>query len=300
MVQTGATSRAFPSDPHEPPDIDGDFVGVGMANIAAGVFGGFPVDASPPRTGVVQESGGRSQIAGLVAIAVVVVLLLFGAGLLTNVPRAALSGVLLFVAARIVRVREMRRILAASPVEFALILATAAAIVILPIEAGAAVGIGLSLLYGMWSSVQPRTCELHRVPGSTVWWPTTPTHKGETLEGVSVVGFQAPLTFINADTFRRVIFDRIDHTTAPIRLLVLEATGVIGIDYTAAQAVKAVVEHCHEAGVTFAIARLEAVDAHHAFRRLGLRELIGDDHIFPSVQEAVAALAPDARAVPQA
>jgi SulP family sulfate permease len=206
---------------------------------------------------------------------------------------------LLFVAARIVRVREMRRIFRASPVEFGLILATAGAIVILPIQSGAAVGIGLSLLYGMWSSVQPRTYELHRVPGSTVWWPTTPTLKGETLEGVSVVGFQAPLTFINADTFQRVMLDHIDRAAAPLKLLVLEATGIIDIDYTAAQAVITVVGRCHDAGVTFAVARLEAVDAHHALRRLGVREAIGDDHIFASVQEAVQALAPDAKAAPQ-
>ena len=140
MVQTGATSRAFPSDVDAPPDINGDYVGLGVANIAAAVFGGFPVNASPPRTGVVAESGGRSQIAGLVAVVVVVLLLLFGAGLLTEAPRAALSGVLLFVAARIVRVRDMQRILRASPVEFGLILATTGAIVVLPIQSGAAVG----------------------------------------------------------------------------------------------------------------------------------------------------------------
>jgi sulfate permease, SulP family len=299
MVQTGATSRAFPSDPREPPDISSDYVGVGVANIAAGLFGGFPVDASPPRTGVVAESGGRSQIAGLAAVAVVVLLLLFGAGLLTDVPRAALSGVLLFVAARIVRVQEMRKVLAASPLEFLLIIATTGAIVILPIQSGAAVGIGLSLLYGMWSSVEPRSYELHRVPGSTVWWPTTPTHKGETLGGVNVIGFQAPLTFINADTFRRVMFDHVDRAAGALKLLVLEATGIIDIDYTGAQAFKAVVEHCHEAGAAFAVARLEAVDAHHALRTLGLRDLVGDDHIFPSVEEAVDTLAPDATAVPQ-
>ena len=82
MVQTGATSRAFPSDPGEPPDLNGDYVGLGAANILAGLFGGFAVDASPPRTGIASESGGRSQLAGLFAVAVVVLLLVFGACLL--------------------------------------------------------------------------------------------------------------------------------------------------------------------------------------------------------------------------
>ena len=297
MVQTGATDRSFPSVAGEAPDIDGDFVGLGAANLAAGLFGGFPVNASPPRTGVVSESGGRSQFAGVFAAAVLVLLLTFGTNLLGDVPRAALSGVLLFVAARIVRVREMRRVLFASPLEFALLLATAAAIVVLPIEQGAAVGIALSLIHGMWSSVQPRAFEMHRIPGTTIWWPTTAHHKGERLEGVAVVGFQAPLTFFNAESFRRVLLEQLS-AARPVKLLVLEAAGVIDIDFTAAEAVRAIAARCQEQGVTLAVARLEAVDARHAFQRLGLAALIGDDRVFDSVDEAVRTLAPGAKPMP--
>ena len=292
MVQTGAVSRAFPSDADQPPDVSGDYVGLGFANLAAGLFGGFPVNASPPRTGVVAESGGRSQIASLVAVAVVGVLLVFAAGLLTHVPRAALAGVLLFVAARLVRLRTMRDVLRASPAEFLLILATTAAIVVLPIQIGAGAGIVLSLLNGMWSSVHPRSYRLHRVPGTTVWWPTTPHHTGETLKDVEVVGFAAPLTFFNAAAFSAVIVQALDKTT---KLIVLEATGVIDVDYTAAQAVKTVVRRCHEAGCAFAIARLEAAEARHALRRLGVIDLVGEDHLFETVDAAVTALAPDAK-----
>jgi MFS superfamily sulfate permease-like transporter len=298
MVQTGATSRAFPSDPGEPPDLNGDYVGLGAANILAGLFGGFAVDASPPRTGIASESGGRSQLAGLFAVAVVVLLLVFGARLLTHVPHAALAGVLLFVAARIIRVKQMRAVAASSPVEFALIVATAAAIVILPIQSGAAIGIGLSLLYGMWSSVSPRSYRLHRVPGTTVWWPTTPTAKGETLAGVVVVGFQAPLSFLNADTFRRVILAAMQPGSGAVKLLVLEATGVIDIDFTAAETFKDVIAQAREAGVIFAVARLEAFNAQAAFARLGLDAALGPDRMFNSVSDAVATLAPDATPEP--
>jgi MFS superfamily sulfate permease-like transporter len=294
MVQTGATSRAFPSDPGEPPDVNGDYIGLGAANLLAGLFGGFPVDASPPRTGIVSESGGRSQLTGLAAVAVVVLLLVFGTGLLTHVPHAALAGVLLFVAARIIRVKEMRAVAMTSPAEFMLILGTAAAIVVLPIESGVAIGIGLSLLHGMWSSVNPRSYRLHRVPGTTVWWPTTPTLKGETLSGVVVVGFQAPLSFLNADAFRRLMLAAMAPAPDPVKLLVLEATGVIDIDFTAAEIFKDVLAHAREAGVIFAVARLEAYDAQGAFERLGLRQALGEGRLFNSVNDAIAALAPDA------
>jgi MFS superfamily sulfate permease-like transporter len=298
MVQTGATSRAFPSEPGAAPDVNGDYVGLGVGNLLAGLFGGFPVDASPPRTGIVRESGGRSQLAGLAAVGVVVLLLAFGAGLLTHVPQAALAGVLLFVAARIIRVRDMRAVAATSPAEFLLILGTAAAIVVLPIESGVAIGIGLSLLYGMWSSVNPRSYRLHRLAGTTVWWPTTPTSKGETLDGVVVVGFQAPLSFLNAERFRRVMLDAMAPDPEPVKLLVLEATGVIDIDYTAAQAFKDVIARARAAGAIFAVARLEAYNAQAAFDRLGLRQALGADRLFNSVNDAVAALARDAKPVP--
>jgi len=298
MVQTGATSRSFPSDPGEPPDVDGDYIGLGIANMLAGVVGAFPVDASPPRTGIVSESGGRSQLTGLAAVVVVVLLLVFGAGLLTHVPHAALAGVLLFVAARIIRVRQMRAVAASSPFEFALILATTAAIVVLPIETGVSLGIGLSLLYGMWSSVRPRSYRLHRVVGTTVWWPTTAIAKGETLTGVVVIGFQAPLSFLNADVFRRLILAAMQPGSGAVKLLVLEATGIIDIDFTAAQAFKDVIAHAREAGVIFAVARLEAYNAQAALDRLGLRQALGENRLFNSVNDAITALAPDATPEP--
>src|ERR1700686_1410212 len=103
MVQTAATTRSFPSDPDEPPDVDGDFVGAGAGSMLAGLLGAFPGHARPPRTAIVSETGGRSQFAGLVAAAIVLALVAFGATLLRHVPHAALGGVLLFVALRIGR-----------------------------------------------------------------------------------------------------------------------------------------------------------------------------------------------------
>src|SRR5438094_3533487 len=152
MVQTAATTRAFPSDPDKPADVDRDFLGAGAGSVLAGLFGAFPVNASPPRTGIVSETGGRSQLSGLFAAGIVLALLAFGATLLQHVPNAALGGVLLFVALRIIRVHQIITIYRQSPGEFLLIVATAAAIIVLPIEQGVAVGIGLSLLHGIWTT----------------------------------------------------------------------------------------------------------------------------------------------------
>jgi sulfate permease, SulP family len=110
MVQTAATTRSFPSDPNEPPDVDRDFVGVGVGSILSGLIGAFPVDASPPRTArgfrnrrtlpVRRPRGGgdRDRSAGRSAHRCCV-----------EIPNAALGGVLLFVALRIIRVARSSR-----------------------------------------------------------------------------------------------------------------------------------------------------------------------------------------------
>jgi MFS superfamily sulfate permease-like transporter len=287
MVQTAATTKAFPP-PQGPADAGGDFIGMGAANLAAGLFGAFPVNASPPRTAIAAESGGRSQITGLVAVTAVTALSLFGAPLLRAVPQAALSGVLLFVAARLVRVRDIAAVVVASPAEAGLIAVTAAAIICLPIESGVAVGVVLSLLNGITAQARARVTPMGRIPGTSVWWPLAANRAGETTPDLAVVAFQAPLNFLNADAFAAGMLTAVG--ADGVRLVVLEAAGVLGIDYTAGEAVRRVVAACAQRRVRFALARLESVAAQHALTRLGLRQLIGPDHIFDSVAAAVAAL----------
>ncbi|MEW6638930.1 MAG: SulP family inorganic anion transporter [Pseudomonadota bacterium] len=291
MVQTAATTRSFPSDPDTPPDVDRDFIGVGAGSLLAGLIGAFPVNASPPRTAIVSETGGRSQLAGLTAAAIVLALLAFGAALLRHVPNAALGGVLLFVALRIIRVQQIVTVYRQSLGEFLLIAATAAAIILFPIEQGVGVGIALSLLHGIWSTTRARAHVFERVPGTSIWWPRSPHMPGESEPGVLVMGFQAPLSFLNAEHFRRDVV-ALRQAAAQVHLVVLEATGVVEIDFTAAQVLKDLIRACHEEGVIFAIARLESERAQAALARFGVDQLLGPDRLFHSVEEAVQACRP--------
>ncbi len=291
MVQTAATTRSFPSDPDQPADVDRDFLGAGAGCVLAGLFGAFPVNASPPRTGIVSETGGRSQLSGLFAASIVLMLLAFGAALLGHVPDAALGGVLLFVALRIIRVRQIVTIYRASFAEFMLIVATAAAIVVLPIEQGVGIGITLSLLHGIWSITRARLVEFERVPRTTIWWPASQHLVGERIPDVAVVGFHAPLTFLNASTFRSDVQHILQSASSPPRLLVLEASGIPEIDFTAAQALIDLFKACKGSGVTVAVARLESLRAQDAFERFKIHDVLPRDHVFHSVDESVRALA---------
>lgn len=292
MVQTAATSRSFPDRPDRAPDVDRDFVGIGAGSLLAGLIGAFPVNASPPRTAVAAESGARSQLAGIVSVVAALALLLFGSALLGRVPHAGLAGVLLFVAIRITRVRQMADILRQSPGEFLLVVATAAAIIVLPIEEGVAIGIVLSLLHGIWSITRARATRFVRVPGSSIWWPAHPDLQGEDVPQVLVIGFQAPLSFLNADLFRRDADALLQEAGLSPRLLVIEATGVVEIDFTAAQVLRGVISRARAAGIDVAIARLESERAHAAMLRYGIIDLLGADHLTRSVEEAVRVFGP--------
>lgn len=291
MVQTAATTRSFLADPDKPADVDRDFLGAGAGSILAGLFGAFPVNASPPRTGIVSETGGRSQLSGLFAAAIVLALLAFGATLLRHVPDAALGGVLLFVALRIIRIKQIVTIYRQSFGEFLLIVATAAAIIVLPIEQGVAVGIGLSLLHGIWTTTRARLVEFEHVPGTTIWWPASPHVAGERHADVAVVGLQAPLSFLNAGDFSADVLRVLNGSTPKPKLLVVEATGIIEIDFTAAQMLINLIKQCQEDGVTVAIARLESARAQQGFERFKLYDVLPKERIFRSVDEAIRTLA---------
>ena len=290
MVQTAAVTRSFSGGASDP-DVNRDYLGVGAGSVLAGLFGAFPVNASPPRTAAVVQAGGKSQLGGLTAAAAVLLLAAFGGGLMAQTPTAALAGVLFFVAQRIFHAGDFVRLARRTQAEFALSVLTALLIVLLPIQTGVAIGIFLSLGHGVFMITRARLIPFERVPGTTVWWPAGPDRRGETLPGVLVVGFQAPLSFLNAYSFLRD-FDQALASRGGAKLMVLEASNVVEIDFTAAEIFSAAIRNAHDDGVDFAIARLVSVRAQAALARFGVLEALGPGHLFQSVDEAIQTLGP--------
>ena len=245
MVQTAATTRTFVSDPAVGPDVGRDFIGLGAANLLAGFLGAFPLNASPPRTAVVSETGGVSQFGALICAGLALALAAFGGGLLAHVPHAALAGVLLFVAQRIFRVGTMIDVWRRSSAEFALVVATMLALLVLPIQQGVAIGVILSLLHGVWTTTRARLVEFERIPGTSIWWPASALQRSERAPGVRVVGMQAPLSFLNAYAIQSEIEA---YRAGRLRLLVIEANAVVEIDYTGATVLAALVQRLRAGG----------------------------------------------------
>ena len=288
MVQTAATSRSFSAGGEA--NVDRDYVGMGAGGVFAGVFGAFPVNASPPRTATVAETGGRSQLAGLLAALGVLALLLFGGRLLAQTPTAALGGVLLFVAQRVFKVGEFADIVQRAPVEFVLAVVTMALIVVLPIQQGVAIGIVLSLVHGVSTITRLRLTPFEQIEGGTVWWPVQTREKATSHALVS--GLPVSLSFLNARQFAKDVMAEIESAAGRTRLFVLEASGINEIDYTASSVFRELIVKSRSLGVDFAVARLSSLRARSDLERFGVLETLGGDHLFHSVHEAVSTLSP--------
>jgi sulfate permease, SulP family len=292
IMQTAAVASTFPSDPEQPDDVARDFAAVGAGSILAGLIGSFAVDSSPPSTAIIRDSGGRSQIASLTAVALMIALAVLAAGLMAYVPRAALSGILVYIAIKIFRVGEMIRIYRRGGREILLVAASGGLVVVLPIESGMLLAIVLSFVHSLYIVARPLCVELARVPGTTVWWPPGPSDHREHEPGVLVFAPAAPLNFTNVEGIIDKIRAAIAARRPPVKLLVIEASGIIDVDYTGSQLLQEAIADLRAKGVTVAIARLSHEQAQREAGRSGLTASIGKDHVFMSVEEAVEKLGP--------
>jgi MFS superfamily sulfate permease-like transporter len=289
-LQTSVVVRSFPSDPDAADDVSSDFVAIGLGSILAGLYGAFPVNSSPPRTAVVQGAGGHSQLSGLLAVAVVAVIVAFFARLAAYVPQAALAGVLTFVGLRIFRLRDMLKIARYSGREINFVIAGALLVIVLPIQTGMLLAIMLSLAHGVYLVMWPPATQLFQVRGTTVWWPPTGEHEVVEVPGIVVFAPSAPVNFTNADFIRRRLLAVVAHARPPVKLLVIEASAMTDVDYTGSQMLQATIGELRSRQTDVALARLIGPHAQAAAARSGLIAKLGNDHVFLSVQEAIQAL----------
>jgi len=289
VTQTAATTRAFAERGGYDIDAGRDFLGVGAGSVVAGLVSSFPVDASPPRTAAVASAGGRTQAGALGAAALVVVLIPF-ANVLRNVPLSALAAILIFIALRLFNVRDLVAIARFSNIEFALATVTLLTVVLVGVEQGIGVAVGLAILDRIRVSARPQLHVLGRIPGSTSWQRPDLEPSAARVPGALVALFATPIWYANAIRFRDEVRAALLHAPAPVRVFVLDTVGMSDIDFTGTRALSQVLDLFEHEGIAFGIAR-GGVHLRDSLRRSGLAARIGEDHFFQTVDEAVTALA---------
>jgi MFS superfamily sulfate permease-like transporter len=252
VSQSAATSRDAADDLGVDVVIDRDFFAVGVANALAGLLGAIPVNASPARTDIVRLAKGRSQLVGVVAgVGVLATIPLLGA--MASIPVAALSGILFYIAWRLIRVAALRQIAKINRYEFALALVTTLGVVLIGVEVGVGIAVVLAVFDHTRRSVRPTSIVLGRRPDSTSWEPLG-DDGARPAKHVAVVMFSAPLYFANASLFRSEIHAAL-HAQPEARHLVIDAAAITDIDFTGLQALSKLVLDVEREGMDIAVAR---------------------------------------------
>lgn len=289
LVQSAATCRSLSSGTEAAEALDYDLVGIGAANVAAGLTGSFPVNASPPRSAVVAASGGKSQVTSLVAAAVVVAVIAFATGVLTNLPQAALGAILIFIATRLLDVNDLKQIRRFDAVEFSLTMVTVAVVAVFGIEQGIVVAFVLSMVDRTRLAARPRDAVLQRETGTDHWIPAGAAQPTQRVPGVIVYLPLAPVWFGNAQYITHRIRELVDEAPEPVRAFVIDAAGVADIDFTGARALDEVVKDLRRRGIAVGVARASGL-VPRDLQRSGLLKDLGPASVYSDVESAVKGL----------
>ena len=286
LAQSAATARGFAQRHHELTDQDADILGLSAANAAAAVTGTFVVNGSPSQTAMAEQAGASSQVAQVAFAGTVLLVLLFFTGPLQYLPHCALAAIVFTIAIGMVDVAGLRRIGAESPGEFKLAVGTATAVVVIGVEQGILLAIGLSLLRHVRHSYHPNTSVL-AIDGVGHHAPIPAVAGAQTRPGLIVYEFGADLFYANANRFVEDVRNLVAHAPAPTRWFVVDAGAVTDIDYSAAQTLRDLIADLQQQGVDLALARVRP-GLRADLARHGVIAALGQDRIFGTMHEALA------------
>jgi len=286
FADTSVLSRSYAGRLHVDVDQNRELGVLGVANVAAGVAQGFPISSSSSRTAVAEDVGAKSQLAGLTGAAVLALLLVFGTGLLHDLPTATLAAIVIVAVLGFIDIAGARRLLRWRRSEFVLAMAAFVGVAVLGVLWGVGIAIALSLLNFIRRAWRPHDAVLGRVDNLKGYHDTERHPEARLIPGLVLYRFDAPIFFANAGMFRERIgaLARSDG----VRWIVVAAEPVTDIDVTGGEIVGELNEELAAAGVELAFAELKD-PVRERLRRYGIEEAIGADRIFPTLGVAVAA-----------
>jgi SulP family sulfate permease len=255
-ANTVATARSFAARNHENVETDQEFLGLGAANIASGVFSGIPVSASGARTAVNHTASAKTQVSqlfGALAIAFVLVVL---APLLRYLPVCALAVIISMAVLRLFDYAELRSIWHAWRTEALLAIATVLGVTLLGVLQGLLLAVLLAVANLIRQSALPYDAVLGVAADGSVHDMDRPPQT-EAIPGLLMYRFDAPLYFANASFFRERVMHLIDIADEPVKWFLWDAETITSIDSTAGKMLVDVIADLRRRHITFAIARMK-------------------------------------------
>ncbi len=287
LADTIATSSAFASRSGEGVDGNKEMIGIGAANLAAGLFQGFPVSTSGSRTAVAEQVGAKTQVTGLVGAAAITAMLLLFPGLLRDLPQPTLAAVVIAASLSLADVPGTVRLWNQRHSEFALSIAAFLGVALLGVLPGIAVAVALSVINVFRRSWWPYQTQLGRVDGIPGYHDVSSYPGAQLLPGLVLFRFDAPLFFANTRTFQEQVLKLASTDPAPV-WIVIAAEPITDVDTTAADMLEDLDEGLNARGVSLVFAEMKD-PVREKIERYGLTRTIDPDHFYPTLESAIAA-----------
>jgi high affinity sulfate transporter 1 len=287
LADTISTASAFAERTGQEVDGNGEMLGIGAANLAAGLFQGFPVSTSGSRTAVAERSGAKTQLTGVTGAVLITLMIVFVPGLFRNLPNPALAAVVITAALSLADIPGTVRLWRQRKAEFLLSIAAFLGVALLGVLPGIAIAVGLSILNVFRRSWWPYNTALGRVAGLAGYHDIHSYPDASQLPGLVIYRFDAPLIFANAKTFRDEVKRLAAAEPAP-RWIVIAAEPVTDVDTTASDVLEDLDEELNVRGISLVFAELKD-PVRRKIERYGLTRTIDLAHFFPTIGAAVKA-----------
>lgn len=288
FADTAALSTTFAAKLGDAVDPNQEIIALGAANVAAGLFQGFPMSASSSRTTVADAVGTKTQLTGLVGALAIVFLLIFGTDLLRDLPSATLAAIVIAASLTLFDIDAMRWLWKVRRSEFLLALGALLGVTLVGVLEGIVIAVALSLMNFIRRAWRPYDAILGRIKGVRGYHDVERHHDAERIEGLIIYRFDSPLFFANAEHFERRVARAVRSAPWPVRWVVIAAEPITDIDTTAADAMIEILEEFEARDIRLVFAELKG-PVKDRLRAYGLYDRIGDDYIFPTIGSATSA-----------
>jgi high affinity sulfate transporter 1 len=287
LADTISTSSAFAARTGQEVHGNQEMIGIGAANLAAGLFQGFPVSTSGSRTAVAERSGAKTQLTGVTGAVLIILMIMLLPGLFRDLPQPALAAVVITASLSLADIPGTVRLWRQRRAEFLLSVTAFLGVALLGVLPGIAVAVGLSILNVFRRAWWPYNTVLGRPAGLEGYHDVRMYPAAGQLPGLVIYRFDAPLFFANAKAFRDEI-RQLAAATPPPTWIVVAAEPMTDVDTTASDVLEDLDEKLNAEGISLVFAELKD-PVRRKIERYGLTRTINPHHFFPTVEAAVAA-----------
>jgi high affinity sulfate transporter 1 len=287
LAQSAATSRAYAARYNEGFNENMDLIGLGLANLGAGLSGAFVVNGSPTATQMVDSAGGRCQLAQITSSIVVLLVLIFLTGPLAYMPAAVLSAVVFLICVNLIDVRGMRGIYRERPAEFWVALITAATVVLVGVKQGILLAMFLSLVSHTRHGYRPKNSVIVAAPPEG--WKAQPvTSEDQFLPGLMIYRFTHGMYYANAEVLSEEVTRLAQESKPPLNWFCIDAAAVDDVDYSAAAVLRTLYGLLHEHSIRLVFSEVSP-EVYAQLEHSGLTDLVGRDAFYDTAGEVVSA-----------